>query len=178
MKPIGKQPLLVILVLVLAALNVGLVTFMWFAQRSDNGPAGPATARFLIKELNFNKTQEQQYLDLEHRFTDSLEPVKHKERQLHDRFFDMMHAASPDSAQVASIIDSMGHNRGQIEYLTFVHFREVRALCNAEQQQRFDKVISETMRRMGPHPPKPPKGPGEGPQGPPPPDGPPGPLQR
>jgi len=174
MKPIGKQSLLILLVLVLVVLNLGLVTFMWYSQRPDNGPGGPATARFLIKELNFDKTQEQQYMELQHQFTNSLEPIKRNERQMHDRFFEMLHAETPDSAQVAALIDSMGRNRGEIEFITFVHFRQVRALCNKEQQLKFDKIIAETMRRMGPPPPRKQRAPG---QGPPPPDGPPTPEQ-
>jgi protein CpxP len=176
MKPVGKQTLLVILVVVLVILNLGLVTFMWYSQRPDNGPGGPDTAKFLIKELGFDKAQEQQYITLQHRLSDSLSPIRENERHLHDRFFEMMHAASPDSALVASTVDSMGHIRVQIEYLTFNHFRQVRALCNAEQQQKFDKIISDMMRRMGPRPPGPHHGHGDGP--PPngehgPPDGPP-----
>jgi periplasmic protein CpxP/Spy len=172
MKPVGKQTLLIILVVVLVAINLGLVTFMWYSQRPENGPGGPDTAKFLIKELSLDKAQEQQYITLQHRLSDSLSPIRENERQLHDRFFEMMHATSPDSALVASTIDSMGHIRVQIEYLTFNHFRQVRALCNNEQQQKFDKIIGEMMRRMGPHPPGPHRGPGNGP---PPPDGPNGP---
>ena len=65
MKPVGKQTLLTILVFILVALNIGLITFMWYTQRTDSGPGGKETANFLIKELNFDKTQEQQYLQLQ-----------------------------------------------------------------------------------------------------------------
>ena len=160
MKPVGKQSVLVILVIVLVALNIGLITFMWYTQRPDRGPGGPETANFLMRELNFSKEQEQHYLELQHRLNDSIEPVRERERQIHDRFFEMMHAASPDSALVASTIDSMGHIRAQIEYFTFAHFRQVRALCNADQQTKFDNIIAETMRRMGPRPNGSPHGPG------------------
>jgi protein CpxP len=152
MKPIGKQTVLVTLVIVLVALNIGLVTFMWYTQRPDRGPGGPETASFLMHELKFSKEQEQHYLELQRELTDSIEPIRERERQIHDRFFDMMHATTPDSALVASTIDSMGHIRAQLEYFTFIHFRQVRALCNTEQQQRFDRIITETMRRMGPRP--------------------------
>jgi protein CpxP len=153
MKPVGKQTLLIILVLILVVLNLGLVTFMWYTQRPESGPLGHSTAKFLIRELNFDKGQEEKYIQLQQQLGDSLFNTRERERQLHDRFFEMMHEASPDSMQVALIIDSMGQTRGRIEYFTFVHFRQVRALCNAEQQQKFDKVIGDAMRRMGPPPP-------------------------
>ncbi len=180
MKPVGKQTLLTILVLVLVALNIGLVTFMWYTQRPNNGPGGPETANFLMRELRLSKEQEGKYHDLQKQFNDSLEPIRERERQIHDRFFGMMHAVNPDSVLVTATIDTMGHIRAEIEYLTFAHFRQVRALCNAEQQQKFDNIISDAMRRMGPRPQGPrgpgkeqhrPQGPQEGQGGPP--DGPP-----
>jgi Spy/CpxP family protein refolding chaperone len=152
MNPVPKQSLLIILVVILVLLNLGLVTFMWYTQRPDTGPLAVSTAKFLMKELNFSQAQEQQYMELQRQLGDSLFQTRQRDRQLHDRFFEMMHAVSPDSAQVAQIIDSLGKTKGRIEYYTFMHFRQVRALCNTEQQQKFDKIISETMRRMGPMP--------------------------
>ena len=153
MKSVGKQSFLTALVAILVVMNIGLVAFMWYTQRPDRGQGPPAAARFLLKELGFDKNQEQQYLELQKHFEDSLEPVRHHERAAHDRFFEMMHADTPDSVKVAAVIDTMGHIRAQIEYLTFSHFRQIRSLCNKEQQQKFDKIILETMRKMGPPPP-------------------------
>ena len=154
MKTIGKQTLLTALVAILMALNISLVTFMWFNQHHAGPPEGPDTTKFLINELGFDKTQEQQYIALQHQLADSLKPVHENERKIHDRFFEMMHEEAPDSALVTATIDSMGHMRTQIEYFTFQHFRQVRALCNTEQKKKFDNIISEAMRRMGPRPPR------------------------
>ena len=171
MKPIEKNTLLTALVVVLVALNIGLVTFMWYTQRPRQ--EGPDTTRFLINQMHFDKTQEQQYVALQHRLSDSLEPIKDAERKIHDRFFEMMHAENPDTALVAATIESMGHLRSRIEYFTFVHFRQVRALCTPEQQKKFDAVISDLMRHMGPRPPHRNGGPQDGHDGPSPGEGPP-----
>ena len=167
MKPIEKHILLTWLVAILVVLNIGLVAFMWFGQHPGGHWEGPGPSKFLIHELNFDKAQEQQYFELERRFSDSLNPIRDNERKMHDRFFEMLHADAPDSALVALTIDSMGQMRAQVEYFTFRHFRKVRELCNAEQQKKFDNVITEAMHRMGPHPP------GRGGDRPGPPDGPP-----
>ncbi len=179
MKPIGNRALLITVIIILIALNLGLVTFMWFTQHPPGNHEGPSTTKFLLKQLNFSKEQEEKYIQLQRNLGDSLEPVREEERRIHDRFFEMMHAENPDSVLVAATIDTMGHIRSQIEYLTFAHFRQVRAMCNTEQQKKFDAIISEAMRRMGPPPPPPHGGPGhhgpphEGPDGPPTTDGPP-----
>jgi Spy/CpxP family protein refolding chaperone len=178
MKPIGNSTLLISVIFILIALNLGLVTFMWFTQHTGNHE-GPTTTKFLITQLKFSKQQEEQYAQLQRNLGDSMEPIHEKERKIHDRFFEMIHADNPDSALVASTIDTMGHIRSQIESLTFVHFRQVRAICNTEQQKKFDSIIAGLMHRMGPPPPPHHGGPQhdgpphDGPDGPPPPDGPP-----
>jgi periplasmic protein CpxP/Spy len=154
MKLSDKSTLFFIVIVVLVAVNIGLVTFMWFSQRHGNNPDSPATADVLVKELGFDKTQEEQYRQLQRQLGDSLRPIRENERHIHDRFFEMMHASNPDSTLVALTIDSMGHIRAQIEYFTFTHFRQVRAMCNTEQKEKFDHIITETMRRMGPPPPR------------------------
>ncbi len=165
MKPVSKQTLLIVLVVILIAMNTGLVAFMWYTQRQQNGPETLSTARFLIRELNFSKEQAGRYMDMQQQFSDGLSPIRQNERRLHDRLFNLMHADTPDTAEVNALIDSMGRIRVNIEALTFIHFRQVRALCNTEQKEKFDRIISETMRRMGPRvpghddrPPGPPPG--------------------
>lgn len=171
MQSIEKNTVLTILVAILVVLNLGLVAFMWLNQHRGGPHEGPDTTRFLINELKLDKAQEEKYVALQHQLSDSLNPIKENERRIHDRFFEMMHADAPDSALVSSTIDSMGRMRAQIEYFTYRHFRQVRALCNTEQKKKFDAIITEAMHRMGPPPPRRNGGPGEGP--PPPPDGPP-----
>jgi protein CpxP len=173
MKPIGNRTLLISIIAILIALNAGLIAFMWLTRHPGNHE-GPTNTKFLITQLKLSKEQEAQYVQLQRNLADSLEPVHERERKIHDRFFEMMHADKPDSTLVANTIDTMGHIRSQIEYFTFVHFRQVRAICNAEQQKKFDNIIAEMMHRMGPPPPPHPGGPHhDGPDGPPPPDGPP-----
>lgn len=168
MKQPSKTAILFAVIAILVTMNVGLMVFMWFQQRPDNGPAGPAAARILVKELNFDQAQQEKYQQLQKQLSDSLNPIRESERHIHDRFFEMMHAEHPDSALVAATIDSMGHIRAMIEYYTFSHFRQVRALCNPEQVKKFDQIIAETMRRLGPPPPPGRKHRGGPPDGPPP----------
>jgi hypothetical protein len=50
------------------------------------------------------------------------------------------------------------------EIALFYHFQKVRALCNESQKQKFDEIIKEAARMMGP----PPRGDRQGPPPPPP----------
>jgi len=38
----------------------------------------------------------------------------------------------------------------QIDIKTFEHFKKVRALCNAEQQKKFDTIIKEVVQKISP----------------------------
>ena len=42
----------------------------------------------------------------------------------------------------------------KIELTTFYDFKKIRSICNAEQQKKFDEIIGEAFRMMGPRPPR------------------------
>jgi Spy/CpxP family protein refolding chaperone len=58
-----------------------------------------------------------------------------------------------DTVKVNELADSIVSIQKQIELVTFYHFQKVRAICTAEQQQKFDEVIDEAIRMLGPKPP-------------------------
>lgn len=44
----------------------------------------------------------------------------------------------------------IGEDQKQIELITFAHFQKVRELCNDDQKKKFDEVIQEALKSMGP----------------------------
>jgi hypothetical protein len=63
---------------------------------------------------------------------------------------------NPDSLAIKADLDSLSENQDKIELLTFQYFKQVRALCDASQKQKFDKIIGEALKMMRPSPPPPP----------------------
>ncbi|HWB63026.1 MAG TPA: periplasmic heavy metal sensor [Chitinophagales bacterium] len=170
MKLIEKPKFLLGIIAVLLIIDIGMVAFIWMGPGRPHNVGRPDNSRFLIDELKMDQNQQQQYEKLKMQLHRQLGEVQHKDRELHDRFFSLFSAPSVDSAELEQIVDSIGASRKEIELITFRHFQQVRALCTPEQQKKFDKVIGEMMKLMGPHPGGPPTGKnGDGP--PPPPEG-------
>jgi hypothetical protein len=73
---------------------------------------------------------------------------------LREKFFDELSSSSTSKAD--SLAGEIGKKQTELERLTYGHFRQVRALCDAGQQKKFDTVIQEALRMMAPPPPPPP----------------------
>lgn len=143
---------LVIVLLLLT--NTGILAFLWMGRHNNKSPMGPPQGRdafsFLCKELQLDEQQTRQYEELRDEHHQAVENMQHNGRHLRERFFDLLHSSPLDSVQVKQLSDSIAHTQQQIELLTFYHFQKVRAILRPEQQKKFDDVIQDALRMMGP----------------------------
>jgi len=160
--------------------NVGTLAGFWYIKlhgnNAANGPGGrPDASGFIIKQLNFNADQQAKYkqLIIEHQ-----QDINQIQPQLHhakDAFFSSIGQPVVPQAKLDSLSSAIGDYEKQLDMLTYQHFKKVRALCDAEQKAKFDQIIAQVMRMMGPMPGGRPQGPppprGDGGNYPPPPDG-------
>ncbi|HEV7783268.1 MAG TPA: Spy/CpxP family protein refolding chaperone [Chitinophagaceae bacterium] len=164
-----KNKLLITLVVALLLANTATIIMFWSGKKT--GPLlkpGGAPKEFLVKELKLDQKQQEQLDALVKEHRASAEQLRKKTREAKEAFFDLLKQQGvPDSIkQVAAKAVSV--NTEELDLLTFAHFQKIRALCTAEQQQKFDEIIHEVTRMMAQ--PGRPMGAGH-PQGPPP-DGP------
>jgi periplasmic protein CpxP/Spy len=171
-----KNRWLHILTILLLIANIVTLTLLWTNNKKNGDakipppPSGPAF-EFLTKELSLNQQQQDAYKILreEHRAAQLV--VQDSIRKSKDAFFELMKLPAVSDSLLQQGSSKAAAFQQQLDILTFKHFQKVRALCNAEQQIKFDNVIQDALRKMGsarPH----------GPGGPPPPgtregDGPP-----
>lgn len=154
---------LAILVIILVALNIGTVTAFWLLRDKRGAPPagqGNPTA-FLVKELGLDSVQRDK-LDLliaEHRR--AVMQLRDENREAKDAFFARLGESSISDSALAVAAREANRPDQEIEVATFRHFQQVRALCNAAQQKKFDEIIQEVLRMNAG---------GRGPQGGPPPD--------
>lgn len=138
----------------------------------DGMPVQGGPRNFLIHELNMDAAQQSKYDTLIKFHRAAVSQIQNDIRSKRDSLVSQLANATPDSAKINSLTASIGNDQAQLEKVTFEHFRQLRKICTPEQQLKFDNVIREALRMMGPpqggapHGPPPP--PGEGP--PPPPD--------
>jgi hypothetical protein len=54
-----------------------------------------------------------------------------------------------DSSRLFALADSVAAGQRAIELITFRHFQQLRSICTAAQQKKFDEVIGEALERLG-----------------------------
>lgn len=148
----NKLKVLYFVIVALLLINTGTLVFMFMhgGPPADNGPR--AVSEWLTEQLHFNPQQQEQYRNLQEEHRKNMEPIHERDRNLHDRFFQLLQGAEADSATINQLADSIAENRKQTDLTTFYDFQKIRAICNPEQQKKFDQIIGEALRMMAPHP--------------------------
>lgn len=151
---INKTRFLYFLILLLLLMNAATLTFMFMHHPPHGGNSPQEVSHWLTEQLKLNAAQQEQYKTLQDEHRKNMESIHRQDRNLHDRFFQLLNGAAADSTIVNQLADSIAANRKQTELTTFYDFKKIRSICNAEQQKKFDEIIGEALRMMGQHPPQ------------------------
>lgn len=143
-------------IVALLLVNIATLSFMWSAHfrngRPERGHRGTFT--FLTEELKLDDNQQEQYVQLRNQHREAVEELQEKSKELHDSLFGLLSTSAVDFTIANQIASAIADNQKQLELFTFSHFQKVRAICNPQQQKRFDEVISDALRMMAPKPPR------------------------
>lgn len=140
------------LVLLLIAMNVGLLAMLWLRPGGRHRPPGKIP---VAEVLQFDAAQKQalEALQAPHFvLTDSLRGVARTQR---DSLFGLLRGGAPDAARADRHLQALTAATGRIEAEIFDHFRQVRLLCKPAQLPLFD---GELLDRVGPPRQMPPPG--------------------
>ncbi|WP_316768444.1 Spy/CpxP family protein refolding chaperone [Pedobacter frigiditerrae] len=159
----SNKKILTALVVLLLIANVATIGLFWF--KKDNKPqqlkGGPA--KFIIKELSLDKSQQEQYLVLVEEHQQGVRPLRDEIKDAKDDFFSLLNQPNVTEVEKLTAAKMVSASTEKLDLLTFNHFAKVRAICNPTQQKKFDDIIKQVMQMMGEQHPK-----GRGPhQGPP-----------
>lgn len=148
----NKVNFLYAVIIALLILNFGTLGYMFYRAAPHN-PEGPkAVSEWLQGQLNLNSGQQIQFEKLQEEHRRKMDAIHQQDRDLHDRYFDLLKGDTTDSIQLQLLADSIALNRKQTELATFYAFKKIRAICNPEQQTKFDAIVGEALRMMGPRP--------------------------
>ena len=147
-----------IIIILLLALNLCTLAFMWFnrpsKERLEQHQGEAAT--FLIKELGLSEVQQRQYQQLRKEHRDVLDNLSERDKVLHKRFFNLLLLETPDSLNMQALADSIATNRRRMEVVTYDHFFRITKILNPEQQKKFSLIFKDVMQMVLPPPPLPP----------------------
>ena len=153
-----------VITLLLLTANIVTLALLWTNKQPTGKPveaSPPGRAfEFITRELKLDQAQQDAYSKLRDEHQASVRPLQDSIRKAKDKFFALLQEENVSDSIVQEYSKKIGELEQRRDVFTLRHFQKLRAMCNKEQQSRFDSIIQEALRRMG--------GPGR-PPGPPPP---------
>jgi len=161
-----KNKLLTGLVVLLLAANAATIAVFWLNRpKQQRAPKG-TPQEFLVKELKLNTEQQQQYQVLVSAHQQGAEQLRIKIRTGKEAFFNLLKQSNVTDSAKQTAAKAVSMITEELDLLTLDHFQQVRRLCTADQQNKFDEIIHQVTSMMGP--PGPPGGGRQGDRPPPP----------
>ena len=145
----NKTKFLSFIIIALLLMNAGTLTVMYLHAPERGGNSPQEVSRWLTEQLKLNTEQQEQYKVLQDEHRKKMDAIHLQDRDLHDRYFQLLHRETTDSLLVNQLADSIAINRKQTELTTFYDFKKIRSICNTEQQKKFDEIIGEALKMMG-----------------------------
>lgn len=146
-------------IVVLVALNLGSLGFLWWGYlyrpqppQRDRGKAD--SEEFFVRELGLNEEQARMVHDLrEHHFrkTDSLRfEISSLNRELMEELFD----PSSESVRVQALSTALGEKHAEFERDVYEHWQKVKEICGPYQEERLKRMVLEISDRSKRPPPR------------------------
>ena len=142
----NKTRLLTLAVLALLAINMGLLTFLFFGKppRPPRGGAaggqdGPK--QVIIDKLHLGEKQVARYEVLIEQHRASLKPLNEEIQETKSRLYATL--ANEVITDKDSLIDRLGDLQMQIENVHYEHFLEIKKLCTHQQMADFKALSGE-----------------------------------
>jgi protein CpxP len=146
----NKIQFLTISVVLLFALNVGMLVYLFNLRQLQKQLRGQGADTFIIEQLRLDTEQQQSFARLRRQHQEAVHMARQEVRHLHDVYFSMLKRDEPDKAGVDSVASLIAAQRKVIEKATFDHFQQLRSICRDDQKKLFDATIDEIARRMAP----------------------------
>lgn len=145
-----KVSVLKTLVVVLLLINVTTIAGVWRFIDLKNMrliyTAPQNTKDFIVAKLGLNAEQQQVLTQLRNEHFEQMGELKMRINNHKKQLSDAVKSNTPDTTQAFLHIAEYMRSEEQLHRLTMEHFRKIRAICNAEQQQHFDVIIDQITR--------------------------------
>lgn len=138
-----KETLLTVSVITLLLLNLGTLSFLFFAGRpphfAHNGP--PPPNELIVNELKLNDTQQTRFDKMRQEHHEAMKTLDEENRHLVEQYFKLINISNPDTVLKDSIEKQISAIQFKKASITFNHFSELKKICTEEQKKRFDTLL-------------------------------------
>jgi len=159
MKSIANNRWLSVVILLLLTANMITLAFLWTGKKADKEyfnepppppPPGGQVFEFLTHELKLDSAQQEAYKKLRDEHRSQVRPFQDSIGKAKDSFFDLLKQENVSDSMVEAYSKKIGNLEQQRDVFTFRHFQKLRAICNKEQQIKFDSIIQQALKQMAP----------------------------
>jgi periplasmic protein CpxP/Spy len=147
--------LLTVAVVGLLLLNLGLVGFLLWQPNKQTGPGGPPPAgpqRLIIERLHLDAEQQAGYDKLVSQHRQQTHQLNNRGIELYRRYYQLLKINKPEETQLLQFSREIADNQQLIATLNFKHFSDLKAICRADQQADFIKLVDDLSELFGKQP--------------------------
>ncbi|MEO7306034.1 MAG: hypothetical protein ABIR78_09025 [Ferruginibacter sp.] len=146
-----------VITLLLLTANIVTLTLLWTNKRQGGRTENKFTPppgqvfEFLTHELNLDAAQQEAYKKLRDEHQAGVKDIRDNvQRKAKEALFDLLKKLNVSDSEIHVYSGRAAAADQQLDEFTFLHFQKLRAICNAEQQKKFDEIILEALQRMAP----------------------------
>lgn len=139
----------IISISVLVLLNlilIGLVVGPELGKRDRDRKDGDKRRAFVEKELGFTEEQKQAYDSLNSSHRTETKALQQKVDETRRRIFRLTQESDVSIELVDSLTSEIGMLVSDMEFRTYEHISNIRALCTPEQLQRLDSLVQRMIK--------------------------------
>jgi periplasmic protein CpxP/Spy len=143
-----------VITLLLLTANIVTLALLWTNKSSGKAndklaPPGGRAFEFIIQELKLDSAQQLAYAKLREEHQLGQRENRDSINRSKDNLFELLKQTNVTDSILNIYSSRIGYFEQQRDVVNFKHFQKLRAICNKEQQIKFDNIIQEAMRRMG-----------------------------
>jgi hypothetical protein len=138
---------------ILLLANLSMFAFFLTKKESSKGESRSEKRRspvglFLEKDLHFSPEQLKQFDTLRQLQRPKIRTIAEELQKAKVRFYALLGNDTTSQRQLDSASSKIGELQKALDLQAFQNFRELRALCNAEQRPRYDSMIPGLIENM------------------------------
>jgi hypothetical protein len=151
----SRNKVFYLLMIVLVTLNLITIGFLWMYKFKEHRqilqpPPPPAGKIMLEQELRFSKEQAEKFDKLRIEHSTSARKIVDEIAMLKENLFETIKEYGGDDSKATKIADEIGNKQKELDLITYNHFKDIRNLCDERQRERFDLILKDISKIIGP----------------------------
>ena len=152
----SRNRILYLLLAGLVIINLVTLGFLWMYKFKEHRqmlqppPPPPAGKILLEQELRFSKEQAEKFDKLKIEHSTSARKLVDEIGMLKENLFETIKNYSGDDSKALKIAEEIGNKQEELDLITYNHFKDIRNLCDEKQRERFDLILKDISKMIGP----------------------------